>query len=76
MVAPTSLLSVKANLFKFMVLEYIENNFSYSVRYGKLMIENIQYLSEVLVAAYYGNQDCQASKGFDKYVTDDDAGFC
>ena len=23
----------------------------------------------------YGNQDCQASKGFDKHVRDDDAGF-
>ena len=30
-------------------------------------------LSEALI---YGNQHCQASKGFDKYVTDDDAGFC
>jgi len=24
----------------------------------------------------YGNRDCQASKGFDKYVPDGDAGFC
>jgi hypothetical protein len=27
------------------------------------------------VVQSYGNRDCQASKGFDKYVPDDDAGF-
>ena len=29
----------------------------------------------VAMALHYGNRDCQASKGFDKHVQDDDAGF-
>ena len=27
------------------------------------------------ISQKYGNWDCQASKGFDKHIRDDDAGF-
>ena len=36
----------------------------------------LQYISAQHLHAMYENQDYQASKGFDKYITEGDAGFC
>jgi hypothetical protein len=45
------------------------NRFCEIVRYG------MGSTTSSAVVGYYGNRHCQASKGFDKHVRDDDAGF-